>query len=70
MALAFVPGDGCFGPFGGHFAGQGVVAHPEGQSLFRLARHLLAEGPPSLQGVAVGVLGGLSRQRVQGWGKG
>ncbi|WP_460423970.1 hypothetical protein, partial [Thermus hydrothermalis] len=46
--------------------GQGVVAQPEGQGLFHLARLLLAEGPPSLRGVAVRVLGGLSRQPARG----
>lgn len=47
-----------------------VVAHPERQSLFRLARLLLAQGPPSLQGVAVRTLTGLLQQLVQGWEKG
>ncbi len=46
-----------------------VVAHPERQSLFRLARLLLAQGPPSLRSVAVRTLTGLLRQRVQGWEK-
>ena len=47
-----------------------VVAHPERQSLFRLARLLLTQGPPSLRSVAVRTLTGLLQQLVQGWEKG
>ncbi|WP_234507959.1 MULTISPECIES: hypothetical protein [Thermus] len=45
------------------------MVRSEGHSLFRLACLLLAEGPPSLQGVVVRVLGGLSRQLARGRGK-
>ncbi|GAA6732005.1 hypothetical protein YIM73518_17690 [Thermus brockianus] len=44
-----------------------VVARPGWQSLFRLARLLLAEGPPSPRSVVVRVLGSLARQQAKGW---